>query len=137
MTTPYDDLIRGFVKRCREKVKQFEQTEVKCGIIGPSGSGKSSLINAIAGEKVARLGVVETTNEPQKISHKGLIFVDLPGCGTKKWPKASYMKRLDLLTYDCFLLVTADRFTENDIFLFRELSKRSKPCFEMNTTDTW
>ena len=128
MTTPFDDLIPEFIKHCKEKLEEFEKTEVKCGVIGPSGSGKSSLINAIAGEKIAPTGIVETTNEPQKYSHKGLIFVDLPGCGTKKWPKANYIDRLDLLNYDCFLLVTADRFTENDIFLFRELSG-SKPCF--------
>ena len=44
-------LIRDFASRCREKIEEFEKTQVRCGLIGPSGSGKSSLINAIAGDR--------------------------------------------------------------------------------------
>ena len=113
-----EDLIRDFAEKCREKLEGFETAEVKCGITGPSGSGKSSLINAIFGEKIAAVGVVETTSREQEFTHegKGLILVDLPGIGT-------------LLTYDSFLLVTTERFTENDVFLYRELTSRGKPCF--------
>lgn len=125
----HNDLLREFAKRCKERIKEFEKTEVKCGLIGPSGSGKSSLINAIAGEQIAKVGVVETTDEPQPFTHKGITFTDLPGCGTKKWPKASYIKRLKLESYDCFLLITADRFTENDCYLFTALRELGKPCF--------
>jgi predicted GTPase len=126
-----DDLLRDFAQRCRERMARFDETEVKCGLIGPAGSGKSSLINAIFGEKVAAVGVVETTAAAQEFRHgaKGLILVDLPGVGTANWPRASYIERLGLLAYDCFLLVTAERFTENDLFLYRELSARGKPCF--------
>jgi len=45
--------------------------------------------------------------------------------------------RAKLTTYDCFLLVTANRFTENDVFLFQELSKIGKLCFVIrNKFDT-
>ena len=126
-----EDLIRDFAEKCREKLEGFETAEVKCGITGPSGSGKSSLINAIFGEKIAAVGVVETTSREQEFTHegKGLILVDLPGIGTPNWPTETYIERLKLLTYDSFLLVTTERFTENDVFLYRELTSRGKPCF--------
>lgn len=122
-------LIRDFASRCRERIEEFEKTQVRCGLIGPSGSGKSSLINAIAGERIARVGVVETTTDPLEISHRGITFVDLPGCGTRRWPKDTYVERLNLAAYDCFLLVTAQRFYENDAFLFHQLRSLGKPCF--------
>lgn len=129
MSNTNKDLINEFAEACRRKINDFDKVEVRCGLIGPSGSGKSSLINAIAGERIAAVGVVETTTEPQEFSHKGIIFTDLPGCGTQSWPKDSYIEKLQLLTFDCFLLITAHRFTENDAFLYRELSSRGKPCF--------
>ena len=122
-------LIRDFASRCRERIEEFEKAQVRCGLIGPSGSGKSSLINAIAGERIARVGVVETTTDPLEISHRGITFVDLPGCGTRRWPKDTYVERLDLASYDCFLLVTAQRFYENDAYLFHQLRSLGKPCF--------
>jgi len=129
MNYDFEDLIRDFAEKCREKISEFDKTKIRCGLIGPSGSGKSSLINAIVGEKVAAVGVVETTNGPQEFCHRGIIFTDLPGCGTQKWPKESYIDRLELRNYDCFLLVTAHRFYESDVFLFRELTAMGKPCF--------
>lgn len=133
MTGYMEDFIRDFAEKCREKLQGFEKAQVKCGITGPSGTGKSSLINAIFGEKIAPVGIVETTLYPQEkeFTHegKGLILVDPPGCGTMNWPRETYIERLKLLTYDCFLLVTANRFTQDDVFLYRELSSHGKACF--------
>lgn len=111
---------------------EFEQATVRLGVIGQSGSGKSSLINAIVGQQVAPTGaLIETTQEPQEVPVDGLTFVDLPGCGTPTWPQESYIERLHLLgAFDGFILVTAHRLTECDAMLFRELSRRAhKPCF--------
>ena len=129
MASPSPDLIREFTERCQQSIREFEEIQVRCGLIGPSGSGKSSLINAIAGEKIAAVGVVETTNDPQEYVHKGITFVDLPGCGTQKWPRDTYIDRLKLDEFDCFLLVTAQRFYDSDAYLYRELTARGKPCF--------
>lgn len=123
------DLIVETAKKCKEKIQEFDNTKVRCGVIGASGSGKSSLINAIAGEKIAAVGVVETTNDPQDFTHQGIIFTDLPGCGTPKWPKDSYIENLGLGAYDCFLLVTAHRFFDSDAYLFQSLTALGKPCF--------
>lgn len=122
-------LIQNILAENLKRIQEFENTKVYCGLIGPSGSGKSSLMNAIVGKIIAKTGVVETTSEPQEHTHKGIVFTDLPGCGTPSWPRDSYIQRLNLQSYDCFLLVTDQRCTEDAVFLFRELSKMGKPCF--------
>ncbi len=118
-----------FAEQCRSKIEEFEKTTVRCGIIGVTGSGKSTLLNAIAGERIAEPGVVEQTNEPHDYQHGGIIFTDLPGCGTQKWPRDTYVERLGLLGYDCFLIVTFNRFVDHDISLFKELTAHGKKCF--------
>lgn len=122
-----------FAEQCRSKIEEFEKTIVRCGIIGVTGSGKSSLLNAIAGERIAEPGVVEQTNDPYDYRHGGIIFTDLPGCGTQKWPRDTYIERLGLLGYDCFLIVTSNRFVDHDISLFKELSSHGKKCFVVRT----
>ncbi len=121
-----DDLF----KEANQQREAFENAKVKCGIIGLSGAGKSSLINAIAGEKIAPVGSTEQTMEAQSYFHNGIEFVDLPGCGTQKWPQNTYISDLALEQYDCFIIVTHTRLYEADTFLLRELkTKKGKPCF--------
>ncbi|MBY0522732.1 MAG: 50S ribosome-binding GTPase [Gemmataceae bacterium] len=118
--------------RLRGMQHEFEQANVRLGVIGESGSGKSSLINAMVGRHVAPVGaLIETTQGPQEVPVDGLTLVDLPGCGTPNWPKDSYIHRLELLeSYDGFILVTAHRLKECDALLFQELaSKAKKPFF--------
>lgn len=121
-----DDLIH----QAKQQQDSFDATTVRCGLIGLSGSGKSSLINAIAGQKIAPVGSTEQTMQAQSYMHQGIEFVDLPGCGTATWPQASYIADLQLLDYDCFIVVTHNRLYEADLFLLDELAgKQGKPCF--------
>jgi predicted GTPase len=117
--------------RLRAMQQDFEHATVRLGIIGEAGSGKSSLINAIVGRPVARVGtLIETTQGPQEVPVEGLTLVDLPGCGTPTWPRDSYISRLNLLSsYDGFILVTASRLKECDALLFDELSRKAKKPF--------
>ena len=113
--------------RLRSMRHDFEQATVRLGVIGESGSGKSSLINALVGREVAPVGaLVETTQRAQEVPVDGLTLVDLPGCGTPTWPKETYLRRLNLLeSYDGFLLVTASRVKECDALLFDELARKA------------
>lgn len=79
--------IDQIVAEATRQSTEYNSTTIKCGIIGLSGAGKSSLINAIAGQKIAQTGSTETTMEAQSYINKGIEYVDLPGCGTQKWPK--------------------------------------------------
>lgn len=122
--------IQAMIEKMAQQKEAFEEAKVKCGIIGLSGAGKSSLINAIAGEKIAPVGSTETTMEAQSFFHNGIEFVDLPGCGTQRWPQSTYVEDLKLAEYDCFIIVTNTRLYESDIFLYKELmTNRKKPCF--------
>ncbi len=72
-------------EQARIEVGKFEETKVHVAMIGEAGSGKSSLVNALVGSKVAEVGGWgEITQQAQEIPHAdidGLVFWDLPGCG--------------------------------------------------------
>lgn len=53
--------IASLEKKLKADLDKFESARIKCGIIGRSGVGKSSLINAIVGEHIAEVGEVETS----------------------------------------------------------------------------
>jgi small GTP-binding protein len=118
-------------ERLERMKREFEQATIQLGLIGESGSGKSSLINAIVGQEIAPVGaLIETTRQAQEVHVDGLTLVDLPGCGTPNWPRETYIDRLKLLdTYDGFILVTANRLKECDAMLYTRLSKEAKKPF--------
>lgn len=111
----------AYIKEAAQQRMAFEQTRVRVGIIGRSGTGKSSLINAMVGEKLALVGVVETTMEPEEFEYNGLVLVDLPGCGTPKFPAKDYASKMRLDTYDALILVVTDRWFEDDAALLDQM----------------
>lgn len=120
--------------KLKADLDNFESAQIKCGIIGRSGVGKSSLINAIVGEHIAEVGEVETTMEVGKpIAHRGLFFYDLPGCSTISFPKEQYLEEFNISHFDCVILVTSDRFYEDDLYLIKELLKIKMPVFAVRT----
>lgn len=130
-----EDSIEDVLKNIKAQVDLWENTEVKIAVTGQSGSGKSSLINAIAGSKIAPVGFVETTMEPKEYkTDNGIILVDLPGCGTANFPFESYVDDMKLSEFDAIVLVTANRFYEADIKLFNYVSNDlKKPIFLVRT----
>jgi len=131
----------GGVDGCRSlletKRDEWKNIPLNVAVIGNSGVGKSSFINAIRGltaddEGAAAVGVRETTMEIRSFPHPDnpmMKFWDLPGLGTNAFPKATYLSKIGVDRYDFFLLITADRFTENDTWLGNEFHKRNKKYF--------
>lgn len=126
--------LKNVLEKFKKDLDNFQNAKVKCAIIGRSGTGKSSLINAISGEEIAEVGEVETTmNVGEPIQHKGLLIYDLPGCSTSNFPKEEYLTHFDIEQFDCVILATSDRFYEDDLFLIDELTKIKKPVFATRT----
>uniref|UniRef100_A0A3B4F8B7 Interferon-inducible GTPase 5-like n=1 Tax=Pundamilia nyererei TaxID=303518 RepID=A0A3B4F8B7_9CICH len=106
-------------------------------ITGESGSGKSTFVNALRGlsnddEKAAPTGITETTNEVTPYPHPNYPNVklwDLPGIGTTKYPAKKYLKLVGFEKFDFFIIISADRFRENDVKLAQEIHKMKKKFY--------
>ncbi|CAF1318079.1 unnamed protein product [Rotaria sp. Silwood1] len=99
--------------------------------------GKSSLINTLRGLKskspgAAKVDVVECTNtmtEYPDPKHPNLIYYNLPGVRMPSYPRDQYFEIIkkqtkdgvDIRDFDFFLIVSASRFTENDIWLAEQM----------------
>ena len=127
-----------------KKRDKWKQIPLNVAVIGRSGVGKSSFINAIThvdadDEDGALVDVNETTvslTEVRSYPHPSiplLKFWDLPGVGTDRFPRQTYLSRIKVDRFDVFLLITADRFTEDDTWLGREFDKRNKKYFFVRT----
>ncbi len=121
----------------REKLAYVDKEKVTIVFFGQPGSGKSSTINAICGMQVAEVGVsTDTTVGVKVIEHGDLLFVDLPGYGTDKFPKDEFFAKFNPLQYDLFICVFADKLHKADTEFFQILRNLHKPCiFVRNKTD--
>jgi small GTP-binding protein len=121
----------------RRKAEQAEFTPVYIALFGQPGAGKSSLINAIVGQQVAKVGVEnDVTTERTDYECNGLFLSDLPGYGTAKFPAATYREKFEITKFDIFLCVSAGKLKDDDIAFFRELVHAGKRCiFVRNKID--
>ena len=136
----------GGVEECRRylqhKRDEWKNIPLNIGVIGNSGVGKSSFINALRrltadDEGGAQVGVTQCTQKVESYQHPDnpmLKFLDFPGLGTDAFRKKTYLTKFaaDLERCDFFLL-TGTRFTENDIWLSKELDKLAKKYLFVRT----
>lgn len=85
----------------------------------------------------APTGVTETTTKIESYPYpenKNIKLCDLPGVGSKNYQDLkAYCKKIDLKMFDEFLIVTATRFTNNDVELAKKLKSINKPFFFVRT----
>ncbi|XP_065803828.1 interferon-inducible GTPase 5-like [Labrus bergylta] len=128
------DLARAKIQKYLDKE---QNVPLNIAVTGKTGSGKSSFVNAIRGidnkdEKAARTGCVETTMEVTPYLHPNypnVIFSDLPGIGSPNFPAAKYLKEVEFKKFDFFIIISADRFKENDLKLAKEIQKMEKKFY--------
>ncbi|XP_046700546.1 T-cell-specific guanine nucleotide triphosphate-binding protein 2-like [Silurus meridionalis] len=126
--------INNATKKALKMVDQLLNVTLHIAVIGESGTGKSTFINAYRGlndddEGAAKTGTTETTTEPQCFDHPTLPNVkiwDLPGIGTPTFTAKNYLKNVPLKKYDVFIIISSERFKQNDILLAKEIKKQNK-----------
>ncbi|CAE7206872.1 IRGC [Symbiodinium natans] len=111
-------------------------------VIGPCGSGKSTLINSLRGLKPRSPGAAPVGNTAKPSEPKAYMFQgdlarftrmarlwDLPGAGTKQWPCATYVRDAGLRHFDGVLIVTSGPISEFEENLIKELKEFDVPCY--------
>nr|XP_020515793.1 interferon-inducible GTPase 5-like [Labrus bergylta] len=125
------------VAKINEYFDQQKNVPLNIVITGESCSGKSTFVNAFRGidnrdEKAAPTGTTETTMEVNPYphpNHPNVTFWDLPGIGTTKFPADKYMKHVGFEKFDFFIIVSSDRFKENDVRLAKEIQRMEKKFY--------
>ncbi|XP_073728829.1 uncharacterized protein [Misgurnus anguillicaudatus] len=125
----------------KNKLKELENVTLNIAVTGMTGAGKSSFVNSLRGlrnddSRAAPTGVTETTLEPTMYPHPSMPNVniwDLPGIGSPKFKAKKYLKDVKFITYDFFLIVTSERFKENDIELAKAIQKNKKLFYFIRT----
>ena len=141
------DEIDQYIKKQTDK---WRDTPLNVAVIGSSGQGKSSLINAILGlsdiqDKRAEVGVIETTLSMTSYiadkstqgsmipfrakTNENIAFWDLPGVGTSRFPRDTYLDIIGFEKYDFFIIVSAQRFTEDDKWLAEKIITQKSGAF--------
>uniref|UniRef100_A0A8C6SJ18 IRG-type G domain-containing protein n=1 Tax=Neogobius melanostomus TaxID=47308 RepID=A0A8C6SJ18_9GOBI len=146
MADSYEEEIKTALQKndqplAAEKAKMYLEKMnnilVNIAITGEGGAGKSTLVNALRGirnktEGAAPTGEVETTMEPTEYlhpEHPNIRIWDLPGVGTTNFTAAKYLKKVQFKKYDFFIIVSNDRFKENDAKLAKEIQKVKKKFY--------
>nr|NP_001013850.1 interferon inducible GTPase 1B [Mus musculus]AAH20118.1 Interferon-inducible GTPase-like [Mus musculus] len=133
--------IQGANSAIKNALKEIDSTPLNVAVTGESGSGKSSFINTLRGigheEKgAAKTGVMEETMERHPYKHPNMpnvVFWDLPGIGTTKFPPKTYLEKMKFYEYDFFIIISATRFKKNDIDLAKAISMMKKEFYFVRT----
>ncbi|XP_070620868.1 interferon-inducible GTPase 5-like isoform X2 [Erythrolamprus reginae] len=119
----------------QKQLKEMQNLPLNIAVTGDAGVGKSSFVNAFRGisdddEEAAKVG--KETLEKKAYSHPSFPNVklwDLPGIGTPKFKAAEYLEEVQFETYDVFIMVISDRFTENATKLAKEIQRMKKKFY--------
>uniref|UniRef100_A0A671U6F4 T-cell-specific guanine nucleotide triphosphate-binding protein 1-like n=1 Tax=Sparus aurata TaxID=8175 RepID=A0A671U6F4_SPAAU len=125
------------IEKIQERLDKENNTPLKIAITGESGSGKSTFVNAFRGidnsaEGAAPTGATETTSVVTPYPHPkypNVTLWDLPGVGTTKFPADQYLKHVGFEKFDFFIIISATRFTENDVKLAQEIQRMKKKFY--------
>jgi hypothetical protein len=130
-------MLNDSVEEIRKQAEASDRTTVYIAVFGQPGAGKSSLVNAIIGRPVAKVGVEnDVTGESLHYEWNKLYLTDLPGYGTVKFPKETYAEKFEIAKYDLFMCVTDDKLKEDDVEFFKDLAQMGKRCvFVRNKID--
>ncbi|KAG9334626.1 hypothetical protein JZ751_007449 [Albula glossodonta] len=112
----------------------LDNVTLNIAVTGKPGAGKSSLVNAMRGVNggelgAAETGITETINMYPHPTMPNVRLWDLPGIGSINFETECYLKKVQFDGYDFFIIVSSERFGENDLMLATEIQKRKKSFY--------
>ena len=130
---------KALYDKMKEERDKWRKEVINIAVIGQARQGKSSLINAFMGKKVAKvsaLGVTTTQNE--KYHHplnENIILWDLPGIDSVKHQREDYIDKIGIKEnpYDFFLIVTKDIFSSDAKFAADLVQDENKRFYIVRT----
>lgn len=118
-------------------VKKEEAAYTRIAVVGQPGAGKSSLINNLLGEKLAKVGQdTDNTVDVTEYDFNFMKILDTPGYGTEKFRFSEWKRRFHPEKFDVIIYVFSGKFTDSDDDLFDELKKYKKPTFLVRNHST-
>ncbi|KAL9540829.1 hypothetical protein MBANPS3_009460 [Mucor bainieri] len=111
------------LQRAQEEISLNISLFYNIAVVGCSGTGKSSIVNAIRGykdthPKASKVGEVETTEKPMPFQHPDLasmVIWDMPGVGTQSHQRDTYFQDNYLSCFDLLVIVLGNRLMQDDI----------------------
>ncbi|CAF0718904.1 unnamed protein product [Adineta ricciae] len=103
-----------------------------------SGVGKSTFINTMrdlppdhpkAAKTCSNTEGTTVVGEYPDVKNPKVVYYDFPGPGVPNFPIGEYSKTFKLNSYDFFIILVSNRFTENDCYLANELHECQKKFF--------
>nr|XP_004657354.1 T-cell-specific guanine nucleotide triphosphate-binding protein 2-like [Jaculus jaculus] len=133
--------LNDVVDHIKDALAAAEDSPLNIAVIGESGTGKSSFINALRGlshdeEESAKVGVVETTMNRTPYQHPKypkVTFWDLPGTGTLNFLPETYLETVGFSSYDFFIIISSSRFSLNDAILAQKIKESGKKFYFVRT----
>ncbi|XP_055453114.1 uncharacterized protein LOC129669055 [Psammomys obesus] len=136
-----DGNLQGTVSAISSALGDIEKAPLNIAVMGETGAGKSSLINALRGvgpgeEGAASTGVVCTTTERTPYPYPKLPSVtlwDLPGIGSTAFQPCDYLKKIKFEEYDFFIIVSSGRFRHSDAELGKAIVQMNRSFYFVHT----
>lgn len=129
------------VAKAKEQLDSLDSVTLNIAVTGETGAGKSAFINAFRGlndddDNSAPTGITETTKVATMYTHSTKSNVrlwDLPGTGMPNFKANKFLQEVKFETYDLFIIISSERFKENDVFLAKEIQKKQKRFYFVRT----
>ncbi|XP_052050342.1 T-cell-specific guanine nucleotide triphosphate-binding protein 2-like [Apodemus sylvaticus] len=133
--------LRETVSAISSALGDIEKTPLNIAVMGETGTGKSSLINALRGigadeEGAAATGVISTTTEKTAYScakFPSVTLWDLPGIVSFAFQSHDYLKKIKFEDYDFFIIVSCRRLTQTVAELAKAIVKMNRSFYFVQT----
>ena len=123
----------------KDEREKWRKEKINIAVIGQARQGKSSLINANVGKKVAKVRATGVcTTDIRSFPHPrnpNIILWDVPGVDAVKFPREAYFEKIGYYKndYDFFLIVTKDIFSSDAKYVADEVQKNNKRFYLIRT----